>query len=78
MDEFKEMIEEYKFDFKFSSPFSDKFFYLCFAEKSTKINLIYPPRWTIKYRPEDRYMKIKNTILRRDVFKKILKRLTNN
>ena len=78
LDEFKEMIEENNFDFKFSSPFSDKFFYLCFAEKSTKINLIYPPKWTIKYIQEDRYMKIKNIIFRGDIFEKILKKLTNN
>ena len=49
LDEFKEMLVENNIEFKFSSPFSNKFFYLCAARSNNQIKLLKPPSWSTKY-----------------------------
>mgnify|MGYP001257491635 FL=1 len=62
LDDFREMLVENNIDFKFSSPFSNKFYYLCAANKENNIKLLNPPSWSVKYTNKSFKGKIKTLI----------------
>ena len=62
LDDFREMLVENNIDFKFSSPFSNKFYYLCAANKENNIKLLSPPSWSVKYTNKSFKGKIKTLI----------------
>ena len=48
-DTFIEMINKYNFKFIFSSPFSNKFYYFCFAKNEKVVSYLKKQKWETKY-----------------------------